>query len=58
VGSLSTELGRDVTVAEALPAVRRHLAEILGGAAALGGVGESAGSQSAGNQLPSAAVAV
>jgi lipoyl(octanoyl) transferase len=29
VTSLSTELGRDVTVAEVLPAVRRHLTELL-----------------------------
>ena len=31
VGSLSTELGRDVTVAEALPVVERHLNEVLAG---------------------------
>ena len=30
VGSLSTELGRDVGVAEALPVVQRHLREVLG----------------------------
>jgi lipoyl(octanoyl) transferase len=29
VGSLSTELGRDVTVTEALPVVERHLNEVL-----------------------------
>jgi lipoyl(octanoyl) transferase len=52
VGSLSTELGRDVTVAEALPAVRRHLAEVLGAADL------PDRSRSGGNQQPSAAVAV
>jgi lipoyl(octanoyl) transferase len=29
VTSLSAELGRDVTVAEALPSVQRHLTELL-----------------------------
>ena len=49
VGSLSTELGRDVGIAEALPVVRRHLREVLASGRRSGNPSGNQGGNPSGN---------